>query len=95
MSLFIALYSVEHPIVAPVRARRGHILTVWPAHSTHTVSVCANAPGYPVLRYATVTMGVLYGMVLNWELDGIICPLAPSSSLAAMLASAGPQQHSA
>jgi hypothetical protein len=78
---FIALYSVEGAIVRPVVAKRGEILTVWPAHPTHTVAVCANRPGYPVLRYATVSMGALYGMALMWEMDGIIAPLTPESAV--------------
>lgn len=82
---FIALYSVEGAIVRPVVAKRGEILTVWPSHPTHTISVCANRPGFPVLRYATVDMGTLYGMVMHWELDDIIAPLSPASSLSALV----------
>lgn len=77
------MYSVEAPTVRPIQAKRGDILTVWPAHPTHTLAVCANRPGYPVLRYTAVPMGVLYGLALNWELDGIITPLTPSSSVQA------------
>jgi hypothetical protein len=78
---FIALYSVETAIVAPLLARRGQILTVWPASATHTLSVCSLAAGYPVVRYCSVPMGKLYGMVLEWENDGVIKPLSAADAL--------------
>jgi hypothetical protein len=73
---FIALYSVELPMVRPVRAARGNIIAIHPAHATANVVVCANRPGFPVLRTAFVELGALYGMVLMWEADGVIRFLA-------------------
>lgn len=83
---FIALYSVAGPIVRPIVAKPKQLLAVWPANPTRTLIVHADVPGYPVLRTAVVEMGKLYGLVLHWELDGVIIPLTPSSSLAARIA---------
>lgn len=94
---FIASYLVSAPIVRPVKASAGNLLVVWPAHPSRTLIVHADRLGFPVLRYATVEMGLLYGLVLNWELDGIIMPLTPASSLAARLgqSAAPPRQQRA
>lgn len=73
---FIALYSVELAMVCPVRAARGNIIGIHPAHLTANVVVCANRPGFPVLRTSFVELGALYGMVLLWEADGVIRYLA-------------------
>lgn len=84
---FIASYFVDQPIVSPpIIAKPGEILAVWPAHPTRTITICDNRPGYPVLRWYTVSMGALYGMVLIWEADEAIRPVTPSSSLAGRLA---------
>lgn len=90
---FIASYLVSVPIVRPIRASDGNLLVVWPANPSRTLIVHADRPGFPVLRYAVVEMGLLYGLVLNWELDGIITPLTPASSLAARLGSLQPPRQ--
>lgn len=88
---FIAQYLVVEPIVGFVRARAGDLLTVWPAHPTHTLIVQADRADFPVLDFARVAPGAIYGVVLMWEADGIISPLTPFSSLAGQLARLAPQ----
>ena len=74
---FITLYSVEQPIIAPIVARRGHVLAVWPENASRTLSVCSTDPGYPVLRHCAVPIRQAYAMVLRWQDAGIIAPLEP------------------
>lgn len=78
---FIALYHVALPIAGPILALPGMILTVWPRSETHTLAVCRTAPGFPVERHCHVSPGALYGIVMAWELDGVIMPLSPASAL--------------
>lgn len=74
---FLAVYSVEVDVVAPgLIARRGDILAVHPAHPTANLVVCANRPGFPVLRTGFLPLGSLYGTALTWEADGVIRYLA-------------------
>lgn len=57
------------------------ILTVWPRSETHTMAVCHTAPGFPFVRHCHVSPGALYGIVMEWELDGVIAPLSPATAL--------------
>ncbi len=71
-------------MIGVIRATRGEILAVHPAHITANLVVCANAPGFPVLRTGFIPVRDLYGMVLNWEADGVIqylCGSLPSRQL--------------
>lgn len=87
---FIAQYVVVEPIVGIIRARPSNLLTVWPRHPTHTLIVQADRVDFPVLDFARVEPGALYGIVLMWEANGIIAPLTPFSSLADQLAALRP-----
>lgn len=88
---FIAQYVVVEPIVGLIGARAGDLLTVWPAHPTHTLIVQADRADYPIRDFARVEPGAIYGMVLMWEANGTIAPLTPFSSLAGQLARLAPQ----
>lgn len=78
---FIAVYRVVQPIVKPILALPGMVLTVWPRSQTHTLAVCKIAPGYPVIRHAYMDPGALYGVVMAWEDFGFIAALQPELAL--------------
>lgn len=69
-------------MLSPVVARRGEILVIYPRHPTANLMVCANKPGYPVLRTGHLELGALYGVALMLEADGVIQCLSPDRSLA-------------
>jgi hypothetical protein len=80
MTEFIAVYHVQLPIVRPLFATAGMLLTVWPAHPTHTLAVTMPF-GSTVVDYCTVAPGVLYGLVMEWEDLGVIAPLSSAYAL--------------
>jgi len=72
----LAMYRVVHPMLWPIPAPADALLVVWPGHDTHTLTVCLDAPRYPILRHAHISDGALYGIIMNLDLDGIIAPLS-------------------
>lgn len=78
----IAVYSVSSPILWPIAAAEGDLLVIWPGHPTHTLTVCANRPGQPVIRRCHFPDGALYGVIMNLDLDEIIVPWTASDRAA-------------
>lgn len=70
-------FRVRAPIIAPIQATAGAILSVWPGHPTHTLAVYDPA-AKRVLRHRYVEDGALYGPLLILDADGLLESLTPA-----------------
>lgn len=72
---------VLRPMLHPIVARAGEVLTVWPGHPTHTLIVFM-ADGETPLRWCPCPEGALYGALLNLYLDAALVALTVESERA-------------
>lgn len=68
---------VLRPFARPIVARVGHILTIWPGHPTHCLTILDAAGA--VVRATGYPEGKLYGDLLHLFLDAAIVALSEDS----------------
>lgn len=69
---------VLRPMLDPIVARPGELLTVWPGHPTHALIVFMADAETP-LRWSACPEGALYGALLNLYLDAVVVALTEDS----------------
>lgn len=74
------VFRVVHPVLAPIPARAGELVAVWPGHPTHTLTVLSS-DGRRALRHRVVEDGALYGPLLSLDADGVLVSLTPADGL--------------
>ncbi len=72
----IAVLLVRAPVIAPIVARPGELIVVWPGHPTHTLTV-TDGSGTQIRRHKYVPDGALYGPLLILDADGVVSCVAP------------------
>lgn len=74
--LNLTVFRVILPLVAPIVARPGQLLAVWPDSPTHTLAVYADGARPRRLGVAYVPAFTLHGLVREWAARGVIVPVA-------------------